>query len=84
LSQREWQRIKVIENAIEGRLTVQEAAELLPLSPTFAIGGYENVKLLYFQWSALKGLHCLFSGGRGSSERAARRGGGWLGNVSLR
>jgi transposase len=32
LSQREWQRIKVIENAIEGRLTVQEAAELLPLS----------------------------------------------------
>jgi hypothetical protein len=51
---------------------------------TFAIGGYENVKWLYLQASALKGLHYIFSGGRGSSERAARRGGGWLGNVSLR
>jgi hypothetical protein len=54
------------------------------LSRTFAIGGHENVKLLYLQSSALKGLHYIFSGGRGSSERAARRGGGWLGNVSLR
>jgi transposase len=32
LSQRAWQRLKVIENAVEGRWTVQEAAELLPLS----------------------------------------------------
>jgi len=32
LSQRELQRIKVIENAVEGRLTVSQAAELLQLS----------------------------------------------------
>lgn len=32
MSQREWQRIKVIENAVEGRVTVQEAAELLQIS----------------------------------------------------
>jgi len=32
LRQREWQRIKVIENAVQGRLTVSESAELLNLS----------------------------------------------------
>jgi Homeodomain-like domain len=32
LSQRELQRVKVIENAVEGRLTVREASELLGLS----------------------------------------------------
>ena len=32
LSQRELQRLKVIENAVEGRLTVRQAAELLGLS----------------------------------------------------
>lgn len=32
LSQREIQRIKVIENAVQGRLTVKEAAELLQIS----------------------------------------------------
>jgi transposase len=32
LSQRELQRIKVIENAVQGRLTVREAAELLQIS----------------------------------------------------
>jgi len=32
LSQKELQRVKVIENAVEGRLTVRQAAELLGLS----------------------------------------------------
>jgi predicted HTH domain antitoxin len=32
LSQKELQRVKVIENAVEGRLTVGEAGELLGLS----------------------------------------------------
>ena len=32
LSQKEWQRVKVIENAVEGRLSVGEAARLLQLS----------------------------------------------------
>lgn len=33
LSQRELQRVKVIENAVQGRITVAEASELLQLSP---------------------------------------------------
>jgi transposase len=33
LSQRELQRVKVIENAVQGRITVREASELLKLSP---------------------------------------------------
>lgn len=33
LSQKEWQRVKVIENAVEGRITVVEASQLLQLSP---------------------------------------------------
>src|ERR1700676_4435015 len=32
MSQKEWQRVKVIENAVEGRLRVGEAARLLQLS----------------------------------------------------
>ncbi|HXM20082.1 MAG TPA: helix-turn-helix domain-containing protein [Terriglobales bacterium] len=32
MSQKEWQRVKVIENAVEGRLRVSEAARLLQLS----------------------------------------------------
>ena len=32
LSQKELQRVKVIENAVEGRLTVGQASELLGLS----------------------------------------------------
>jgi len=32
LSQRELQRVKVVENAVQGRITVQEASELLQLS----------------------------------------------------
>jgi hypothetical protein len=32
LSQKELQRIKVIENAVEGRITVSQAGELLKLS----------------------------------------------------
>jgi predicted HTH domain antitoxin len=32
VSQKELQRLKVVENAVEGRLSVVEAAELLQLS----------------------------------------------------
>ncbi len=32
MSEKELQRVKVIENAVEGRLTVLEAAELLQIS----------------------------------------------------
>ena len=32
MSQKEWQRVKVIENAVDGRLSVGEAARLLQLS----------------------------------------------------
>src|ERR1700704_1983090 len=32
VSQKEWQRMKVIENAVSGRLSVSEAARLLQLS----------------------------------------------------
>jgi hypothetical protein len=52
-------------------------------NPTFAISRVGRGQLLYFQQSSSKGLHYILSEGRGSSERAAMRGGGWLGRVSL-
>jgi hypothetical protein len=55
----------------------------LAFSPTFAISRIAGGKLPYFQQPASKGLHYIFSWGWGSSERAARRGGGWFGRVSL-
>ena len=53
------------------------------INPTFAIGAVGKEKRLCFQQAASRGLHYIFSVGRGWSERAAIRGGGWFGKVSL-
>ena len=45
--------------------------------------GHGKVKVLCFQWALPKGLHKIFGGGKGSSERAVMRGGGWFGKVKL-
>jgi predicted HTH domain antitoxin len=46
LSQKELQRVKVIENAVEGRLTVGQASELLGLSERQV----KRLKAKYERW----------------------------------
>ena len=53
-------------------------------NPTFAVKADRHSKALCFQQAAPKGLHYIFSVGRGSSVRAVIRGGGWFGKVNLR
>src|SRR5215475_10922936 len=50
---------------------------------TFAIGAVGIAKPVYFQPAVPQGLHYIFSGARASSGRAAMRGRGWSGRVSL-
>jgi hypothetical protein len=52
-------------------------------NPTFAIGAVGIAKPVYFQRADSQGLHYIFSGARVSWGRAAMRGGGWSGSVSL-